>query len=62
MKQTSAEAMIIAFEAQLRIYSQPEKGDNKLKGETPKNQCEGGTRGNLAVTCQAMGGNCREPS
>ena len=36
MKQTSIEARVIALEAQLRIYSQPEKGDVKVKGETPE--------------------------
>ena len=34
MKQTITEASIIALEAQLRTYSQPENGDVKLKGET----------------------------
>ena len=34
--QTSIEARVIALEAQLRIYSQPEKDDVKLKGETPE--------------------------
>ena len=33
MKQTSTEARITALEAQLMIYSQPEKGDVKLEGE-----------------------------
>ena len=36
MNQTSAETRIIALEAQLRIDSQPKKGDVKLEGETPK--------------------------
>ena len=34
MKQTSIEARIIALELQLRISSQPEKGNARLKGET----------------------------
>ena len=34
MKHTSAEARIVAIEVQLSIYSQPEKGDVKLEGET----------------------------
>ena len=36
VKQTSAEARIIALEAQLGINSQPKKGDVKLEGETPE--------------------------
>ena len=39
MKQTSAETRIIALEAWLRINPESKKGDVKLKGETPKNQC-----------------------
>ena len=34
MKQTSTEARNIPLEKQFRIYSQPEKGDVKLEGET----------------------------
>ena len=33
MKLTNAEARIIALEAQLRIYSQPERCDDKLEGD-----------------------------
>ena len=36
MKQTTAEARIIALDAQLRIFSQPENGDVQLEGETPE--------------------------
>ena len=36
VNQTSADAMVAALEAKLRINSQPKKGDvNKTKGETP---------------------------
>ena len=56
-EQTSTEARIIALEAQLRIYSQPEKGDVKLEGETPETVW-GRTRGNPAGIFQSMVGNC----
>ena len=46
MKQASAEARIVALEAQLRIYSQPEQGDVKLEEFIPK-QCGGESEGIL---------------
>ena len=61
MKQTSAEARIIPLEAQLKIYSQPERVDVKLEGETPKTVW-GKISENLAAICQALGGNCKELS
>ena len=47
MKQTSIEARVISLEAQLRTYSQPEKGDVNLMGETPETVWEENPQGIL---------------
>ena len=57
----SAQALIVALEAQLKIYSQPAKGDEKLEVETSETVW-GWTSGNPVVIFQVVGGNCKEPS
>ena len=47
MKQTNIEARVIALEVQLSIYSQPEKGNVKLKGEIPETMWEENPEGIL---------------
>ena len=60
MKQNSIEAGIIALEAQLRIYAQPEKGDGKLKGETSETVWEENPKRILKIFSKSWNGNCKE--
>ena len=62
MKQTSIKAKIIACEVQLRIYSQPEKGDVKLKGETPEVVWEENPEGILQCCSKPWVATARNPT
>ena len=57
MKQTSAETRIIALEAWLRIFSQPENGVFLLEDDIHETVW-GRTRENPAGIFQAVSGNC----
>ena len=63
-KQTNADTRTAALEAKLGVtFSQPEEGNvKKMEGKTPKKPAWRRNRGSPAVTCQASGSKCKDPS
>ena len=62
-KQPITEIRSTVLEAQLRKNSQFEEVDVVKKGEdTPREAALERNAGNPVITCQALGGKCKEPS